>query len=894
MQARGPVTIDSPLPADTLLFVGMSGDEDLGRPFEYIIDLASEDANIPLADLLGLPLVVHLELSEGEQRHFHGIVTEIVFTESVGSMAIYRARLNPWLSLLQQTTNCRIFQKVNVPSILKSIFREHGFTDFEESLHDEYSAIEYVVQYRETDFDFISRLMESSGIYYYFRHTESAHTLVMADSRMGHSPSPGAERLPYSTSDQHRDRLLEYVDAWKAAKRLTVGQVTLQSFDFERPGANLSARSSAPKGHARSQYERFDYSGAYSTRTDGDKHARVALEQHHTRHEQVTGHTNARAFSVGALFELIEHPRDDQNREYLVTSTAFAITGHHDESSSFGTTDEVTFSCDFSAIDGKTPFRSAPTVARPIIEGPQTALVVGKSGEEIWTDVYGRVKVQFHWDRVGERDENSSCWVRVAQTSAGSNWGSISIPRIGQEVIVDFLDGDPDRPIITGRVYNGSNMPPYGLPANQTQSGFKSRSTSRGTVSNANELRFEDRRGAEEVWLQAERDLRLNVKSDETRAVGGSRATTIVLTDHLAVGGDQTLEIGGDAHRAVARSQTDKINGDHSVTTGGTYTSVVHRDQSVTVSGRLTETVHGDSAETVDGASSRTVMSQHLERVVGGRASVVGSDALPSDDDTYVSGSYRLDCHEEIVLHAKSKIILRCGDSSIEIGPSEIKAFAESIAIASARSTNLSGPKSRVNLTADVEILSNGKISASSTGASLQLDKEAQLSGKKVKLNPGVIAPGSESSTSKSTKKRSISLKLTDEEFQPYKSKTFHVLAEGGLHKGTTEPDGTAKFEISDDTKSAHLLLWEEYPAGVSHAFDLRFEELPPADSVEGIRSRLYQLGYHVARTGAVFDDSVSRAVFEFQQDHARDDALTPTGKVDEKTRAALVKHAKA
>ncbi len=618
MPARGPITVESPLAPDALVFVSMHGVEALGRPFEYVVDLVSEDPNISLGDLLGQPLTVKLELDGGEHRCFHGLVTEVDFAESSGPRAVYRVTIRPWLALLENTTNCRIFQTKSIPEILKEIFRDRGFTDFEEALTGEYSKNDYVVQYRESDFNFISRLCEDAGIYYFFRHSESAHTLVLSDAVSAHKRTPGCEQLPYAPHDENRLRLEEYVDTWRLTKRLTPGSVALRDFDFEKPNADLSASLAAPKEHARADYEVYDYPAAYRVRSDGEKQARLRLEQRHERHEQVRGHTNARGFTLGALFELSSHPRDDQNREYLITMTELTLSGHQLET---GPSDEpFTFSCDFSSIDSKVPFRSAANTKKPTVEGPQTAIVVGKAGEEIWTDKYGRVKVQFHWDRLGERNESSSCWVRVAQAWAGSNWGSIHVPRMGQEVIVDFLEGDPDRPIITGRVYNGSNMPPYGLPGSATQSGIKSRSSKGGGAANANEIRMEDRKGSEEFFVQAEKDMNSVIKHNETRSVGVDRTVSIGANETKSVGANETITVGGNEARTVKGNETIDITKNETVTIGGNESKSVKGNETVSITGNDTLTVTGAQHITVKASRDEKVMVSDTITVVGARS----------------------------------------------------------------------------------------------------------------------------------------------------------------------------------------------------------------------------------------------------------------------------------
>ncbi len=557
MAASGPVTVTTPLGPTALVFRSMQGVEALGRPFEYVIDLVSDDPNIELTDLLGQTMAVHLELADGEQRHFHGFITSVDFVETLGSATSYRAVVRPWLSLLANTTNCRIFQNQSVPDIVKQVFRDHGFTDFEDSLTEDYPKAEYVVQYRESDFNFVSRLLEHAGVYYYFRHAAAAHTLVLSDSRSAHHPTPGAEQLPFRPPDPHRTRLFDCVDAWQLRQAMTSGKVALRDFDFERPRADLSAMASAPKDHAHADFEVYDYPGDYRVKADGETQARVRLEQRQGPFARTCGHTNARAFTSGALFTLAEHPRADQNKEYLIVFARLSITGHDVGS---GTADaELTFSSDFDAIDSRLPFRTAPTTRKPVVEGPQTAMVVGKSGAEIWTDKYGRIKVQFHWDRDGKSDENSSCWVRVSEAWAGPGWGSMHLPHSGQEVIVSFLEGDPDRPIVTGRVYDGTNMPWQALPAQQKKSYFRDEGN--------NHIMMDATKGKERIEFStpyAKTKLSLGAPNspDGVNLETDANLTATIAKDAVEkTGGNKELWVDGESRISILKDFNEEIKG---------------------------------------------------------------------------------------------------------------------------------------------------------------------------------------------------------------------------------------------------------------------------------------------------------------------------------------------
>jgi type VI secretion system secreted protein VgrG len=692
-----PVTVDTPLGPEKLVFLRMTGREGLGEVFSYDVDLVSDDLSCSLDDLLGQPMAVHFGLDDGSVRHFHGIVSEIELFDHVRPRALYRVRLRPWLSLLAHTTNCRIFQHQSIPDIIKKIFRDRGFTDFEDALSEDYPKAEYIVQYRESDLNFVTRLMEHAGIYYYFRHTADAHTLVLADSSSAHKRTPGCEQLPFRPPDENRKQGGDCIDEWRLYRRITPGAMALRDFDFEKPNADLTAKLSTPKNHARADSEIYEYPGSYIVRRHGETQAKVRLQQRQEPFERAEGHTNARAFTTGALFELGDHPRDDQNCEHLIAFTRISLSGHQLQS---GAQDSGSlFSCGFSVIDSRIPFRTQSSARKPVVEGPQTAIVVGQSGEEIWTDKYGRVKVQFHWDRKGGHDENSSCWVRVSQAWAGANWGSIHVPRIGQEVIVDFLEGDPDRPIITGRVYNANNMPPYDLPGNQTQSGIKSRSSKGGGPANANEIRFEDLKGSEEFYVQAEKDMNALVKNNETRTVGADRTTTIDANETLTVKKDRSAHVIGNETIVVDKAENVTISGGQTTTITGDDSTTVSTDQTLTVTGSRTHTVNstetilvtalqsitaGSQAVTV-GSLTKTVATAETatigtlnETVLGSVTVSVGgsrTETVDKDETVSITGAQAvsigktgsISVKKQLVIDAQEELVIKSGDASITL-----------------------------------------------------------------------------------------------------------------------------------------------------------------------------------------------------------------------------------
>ncbi|PPD31515.1 MAG: type VI secretion system tip protein VgrG [Methylomonas sp.] len=501
-----------------LLLYRMTGTEQMSQLFEYELELLSEKNDIDLKGLLGKKITVKLTLSGRNRRIFQGVVTRISLFGMMGRLYYYRATMRPKPWMLTRTSNCRIFSSMSVPDIVKKLLNEHGYADIENKLTSTYEPREFCVQYRESDFNFISRLMEAEGIYYYFTHTDSQHAMVLCDDISGHA-LPAKQEIQYMPIENQGRRLKEHLHEWRVSEEIQSGSYEHDDFDFEKPKAELKAKANDPGGHESDNKAVYDYPGNYVETALGDQYANVRMQELRAGFEYISAAGNTRSLATGNKFDLNGFPRRDQNQEYIVVSTQIIVQNNGYESYGIPSCEEP-YQCSYKVISSKFSFRP-PRVSRvPIVQGVQTAVVVGKSGEEIYTDKYGRVKVQFHWDREGNNDENSSCWVRVAQVWAGKQWGAVHIPRIGQEVIVDFLEGNLDRPIITGRVYNADNMPPYALDANKTQSGIKTRSSKDGAAENFNEIRFEDKKGEEELYIHAEKNFTRIVENDDTHKVG--------------------------------------------------------------------------------------------------------------------------------------------------------------------------------------------------------------------------------------------------------------------------------------------------------------------------------------------------------------------------------------
>jgi type VI secretion system secreted protein VgrG len=579
------LAIGTPLADDVLAIRTVSVQEQLGRLFHIEAELSSEDGEIDFDKVVGNNVTIRLNIGQKAERYFNGFVSRMAQVGNQGAYAHYRATIVPWLWFLTRTADCRIFQAKSTPDIIEAVFKGHGFNDYKLSLSGTYTPREYCVQYRETDFNFVSRLMEAEGIYYFFNHENGKHTLVLADSISAHSPFSGYTDITFHELEKGAAGR-EVITDWTMEKEAQPVACALNDFDFTKPKTSLLSNSNVTRQYGAAQFEIYDYPGEYVAQNEGDRLAGVRLDELQTQYETLHGQASARGIAAGCTFTLKNHPRNDQNRDYLITGVSL-----HADAGEFasGKTEGEFFSCNFTAIDKTQQFRPSRLTPKPIVQGPQTAIVVGPSGEEIYTDQYGRVTLQFHWDRYGKADENSSCWVRVSQEWAGKNWGAMHIPRIGQEVIVEFLEGDPDRPIITGRVYNADAMPPYALPGEMTKSTLKSNSSKGG--SGFNEIRFEDKKGSEQVFIHGEKNLDIRIKNDAFENIGNNR--------HLVVAKDRFEHVQNNRHETVDNDHKEDIGNDRHLNVGGKEAKAVAGSLSLTVVGDVIEVFKGNHSEQV-------------------------------------------------------------------------------------------------------------------------------------------------------------------------------------------------------------------------------------------------------------------------------------------------------
>ena len=627
--------ISAPSVRQPLLLDTLRGEESLGRPFRYELMVLCESPDLAYKTLLGESLCVKMDLGSVGQRYFHGRVASLAYSGIHRRLFGYRIVLRPWIWFLGQRGRCAIYQDKSVPDILAEVFRAAGFSDFERKLSESYSPLDYCVQYNETDLDFVTRLMERAGLYYYVKHEAAKHTIVLCDTP---NNLPDIGKAEYDEGGTSERPVPQRIRSWSAEWSAVPGSVALESFDFERPRTELLTRAKAPAGHALDDGEVYRYAGSYAETEQGTRLAQTQMQAYGTQFLTVGGSGDLIGLEGGRTFTLQRHPRDSENGDYLITAARYRLA--NDAPRSGDDEPSPPFECDFEGVGKATRFRLDRVTPAPLVAGPQTAIVVGKKGEEIWTDKYGRVRLQFHWDRDGKQDEKSSCWVRVAQTWAGAQWGGVMLPRIGQEVIVDFLNGDPDQPIVTGRVYNGDNMPPYGLPAKATQSGIKSRSSKGG--GGFNELRFEDAKDKEEVFLQAQKDLNVKVLNDtsvtvakkETRETGEDRSVEVKGEDKLKVGKGLTVTVGADA-KLSADKKVDLEGGGNVTVKSGAKLQLEGASEVTLKCGQASITLKPSGQIdikgmkiTVNGSANVTLKSSGQLALQGTQASLKGSAML--------------------------------------------------------------------------------------------------------------------------------------------------------------------------------------------------------------------------------------------------------------------------
>lgn len=580
VQGTRHFTFTTPLGADKFIVKSFQGEEQISGLFHYRMELLSEDDSIDFSQIVGKRVTLTTELPGGsDQQYMNGVVGRFTQAGKSVRFTTYFADVYPWLWLLTMNSDHQIFQNKTALDIIKKVFSDLGFTDFKDSTTKTYNSREFCVQYGESAFNFVSRLMESEGIFYFFDHSSSTHTLVLADDSSAYLSMPGLATVQASPSGRSWETSDAIVEC-NVQQQVIVGQYKSDDYNFTTPSTDLLATASGDDT-SRSVYE---YPGEYSTASDGETVTSLRLDALQAPGKLLKGNSQCRAFRAGAKFTLASHYRSDANTSYVLSSVT--QSGDQDQ-----------YSNSFEAFPSDAVFHPLQVTPKPKVIGSQTALVVGKSGEEIWTDEYGRIKVKFYWDQSSASDETSSCWIRVMQGWAGKAWGSIYIPRIGQEVVVSFLDGNPDRPLVTGCVFNAQQTVPYTLPDEQTKSTVKTNSSKGG--SGFNEFRFEDKAGSEEIFMQAQKDMNITVLNNLTTTVTNARSTTVSKSDDSLV-----VDKGNRSIAVNTGNETHSVKGTRDLTVTGNETHTDKADFTQNVSGNFTLKVSGNISIEASGSVS--------------------------------------------------------------------------------------------------------------------------------------------------------------------------------------------------------------------------------------------------------------------------------------------------
>ncbi len=572
-------TVHTPLGKDKLLFKHLQGEEQLAGLFHFQLELLSESRNIDFQAILGQSLTVQIQFAPDHTRYLNGIVTRFAQDDTDSRFTTYYADIRPWLWQLTLTQDCRIFQNLSVPDIIKKVFTDLNCHDYRFKLvrPNYYEPRVYCVQYQETAFDFVSRLMEDVGIFYFFEHQEDRHVMVLIDDLSSHPDCPGistARFLRNSNTTQPEDAVTHC--QWQ--QQLTTSRYAIDDFNFEIPNTDLHSSIDALPEQKSTNFQVYEYDAGFSKPVEGQDKVTRRIESQVTEHKLLEGQSYCLSFVSGHRFTLKDHRRQDFNIKYVLRWISHSLS-------------LIDYQNSFIAFPADLNFRTPRTTPRPQIVSTQTAIVTGPAGDEIYTDKYGRIKVQFHWDREGKYDENSSCWIRVNQGWAGKNWGHLAIPRIGQEVIVSFLNGNPDTPIVTGAVYNASQTVPYPLPAEQTKSTLKSNSSKGG--GGFNEIRFEDKKGEEQIFIHAQKDEDIIIENTTKEWIGNER--------HLVVKTRQLEQVKADKHLTVNGNRFQLLKGDTNLTVEGDQLELVKRNQHLMVSGEHCTAVRGNEHLIVQG-----------------------------------------------------------------------------------------------------------------------------------------------------------------------------------------------------------------------------------------------------------------------------------------------------
>ncbi|MBZ9936330.1 type VI secretion system tip protein VgrG [Mesorhizobium sp. BR1-1-16] len=751
MPSDRATTVRTPLGGDTLTFTHLAGRDEVSRCLSFTVGFVSTDLDIDPLKMLGQPVSVQGEAKP--ERWFSGLVSDFRMTKVESRLAYYEATLRPWLWFLGNSTDCRIFQHKSVIEIVEDVFSEYGIAKFEKRLQGSYPQREYCVQYDESDLEFVQRLLEHEGIFYFFEYGDDEHTLVLVDAMNKLQPVPDYEEIAFNPDFAVRPDA-EYITSWMPGRSVRSAAYVHTDYDFTKPGVDLAAKSSYAFSHGQADGEQYHQPGAHLDTGRGDKIAAIRREELQATHERVTARANARGLHAGCTFKLVEFPRDDQNQEYLVVGADYRL---HDPGYTTGVdAGGDTFQVLLELAPTSLPYRPPRLTRRPIMRGPQTATVVGPSGQEIYTDKYARVKVQFHWDRLGKKDQDSSCFVRVSQVWAGSGWGFIQIPRIGQEVVVDFIEGDPDQPIITGRVYNAAQMPPYALPGNATQSGVKSNSSLGG--GGWNEFRFEDLAGKEEVYFQAQKDHNLLIKHDRGKLVQHDQSDRIDNDAKHSVGHDLAEDVGHDKTLSVGHDRTGNIGNNDTETVGANRSLTVGANETIHVVANATENIDANHSQTVGLSQTITVALARTDTVGAAEIRTVGaaqtntigamravSVGINQSHDIGAADSWNVGASQSVTIGASQSVTVGA-DQTLNVGSKRTTSIgaddttsvsgARALSVAKDSSTGIDGDSNiKIGKKLTIDVAESITLTCGSASITMKKDGTISIEGKDISIN---------------------------------------------------------------------------------------------------------------------------------------------------------------
>lgn len=617
---------DFSLGKDSFLLAAFEGLERISGLFEFQITVLSEDLDVDPNDIVGKTATITVQNTE--QRKFNGFVKSFTFGEVKShNLREYKMVMVPWLWFLSQSNDHRVFQDKNTKEIVSQIFDELGFPDYDFRAAGG-SKREYCVQHNESNLHFVSRLLEEDGIAYFFEHSDDKHKLILVDQRNAYE-EVAETNLEYSKGSTPNTQITD----WEHIYLFRKGQWSLNDYDFKDPHKKLVVNTKTKSEYAKnSNYEHYEYPGFYETGAANDL-VKIRMDAEEVTRDTVKGSSDCSTFFAGGAFSVKNHATRSEKGSYVLVSVVHSA---HDSTYFSGSEGSTSYTNNFIAVPSDVHFRPQYEHPKPVMKGPQSAIVVGPAGEEIYIDEHGRIKVQFIWDREGEKDENSSCFVRVVQSWAGNQWGSSFIPRIGHEVIVNFLDGDPDRPLVTGSVYNGWNKPTY---PSKTQSGIKTRSTKDATPQNYNELRFEDKKGDEQILIHAEKNFDTEVENDQTLTVDNDRSKTVSNNQTESIGKNKTIDVGDNHSETIGKDMTLKVGKNTSIDVGESHTESVGKNMTISVKKDLSETVSGTYTESVTkdyGLKAKTITMQADDQITlkTGSASIV----MKNNGDITISG----------------------------------------------------------------------------------------------------------------------------------------------------------------------------------------------------------------------------------------------------------------